>query len=286
MNIFSKFNCIRKFKSMKKNEICQKLRPLVRKVIILDHKVVCSAGSGVVIREDGLVLTARHVIADEDGNQYTGQIMVSGISSGGLKPYIVVSPNLKFDMDIPELMSPINFDLAILRPLPPQEKIDHIKLSDDLIDIGDDIIMAGFPDDIDEPLHFMDNLNINNPDIVKMLIEYNNKFKFFFNQLLFKHGIIGNRQNIIFEDVHLDKLVGWIGPKTIKIEGAVYWTDNHLTYGGSGGPLVNNNCELVGIITEKAFTKLILEEPSNVEIPSGTGMALSHKLISWMLPHI
>ena len=271
---------------MKKNEICQKLRPLMRKVVVIDGNVVTSAGSGIVVKDDGTILTARHVIVDEKGRTYTGHILVSGLNTGSQQYYPTVTPDFSFDMNIPNLMSRINLDICILKPVQPQENIDYIPIANEFKDIGDDIIMAGFPEDITEPLHFFQKLNVNNPDIGKLLLEYEAKYKFLFRQLMFKHGIVGNRQTVVFNKVHLEKLTGWTGPKTIKIKGAIYWTDNHLTYGGSGGPLVNDDCELIGIMTEKAFTKLKLDEPSDVKIPSGTGMALSPEFISWMLSYI
>lgn len=272
---------------MNKSEICQKLKTLLRKVIVVNGDVVTSAGSGIVINEDGSILTARHVISDNDGRAYLGKIKVSGLNTGGLQEYYSPLPlNLSFDMGVLNLINSINLDLIILKPVKPQSDIECIVLSDDRYDVGDDVIMAGFPDDIDEPFHFMDNLNVDNPDIATLLMDYNSKYQFIFKQQMFKHSIIGNRQSIVFPKVLLERLDGWKGPKEVSINGAIYWTDNHLTYGGSGGPLVNDNCELVGIMTEKAFTRLILDEPSNILIPSGTGMALSHNLLSWMLPHL
>ena len=41
------------------------------------------------------------------------------------------------------------------------------------------------------------------------------------------------------------------GLENVHASGAEYWLDNHLTYGGSGGPIVNTNGELVGIVCQK-----------------------------------
>lgn len=271
---------------MKLKKICKNLRPLLRKVIVVDRNVVNSAGSGVIVDENGTVLTAKHVIADEKGNPFTGHILVSGLNSG-LQQYIPVSPlDLSFNFGPSVPFAPIEVDLCILKPVQKIQNADYISLANEFPDMGDKVIMAGFPEDIDEPFYFLKNQDTKNPDIKELLSLYQAKFKHIFRQQMFKHAIVGNIASTVFNKVNVEGLKGWSGPRIINIDSRIYWLDNHLTYGGSGGPLVNKRCELIGIMTEKTFTSLKLKDSPNVMIPSGTGMALSHKLISWMLPHI
>ena len=68
--------------------------------------------------------------------------------------------------------------------------------------------------------------------------------------------------------------------KGINLEGAEYWIDNTSTYGASGGPVVNSLGKLIGILCEKGMTT---DPGLDIKVPSGSTMALSHKLITWGL---
>lgn len=198
---------------MKTKKICEKLRPLLRKVIMVDKNVVNSAGSGIIVDKNGTILTAKHVIADENGNPYTGHILVSGLNTG-LKQYIPVSPlDLSFNFGPSIPFAPIEVDLCILKPVQKIQNADHIQLTSEFVDIGDKVVMAGFPEDIDEPFHFLKNQDNKNPDVKELLILYQSKYKHIFRQQMFKHAIIGNRASTVFNNLNVEGLKGWKGRK-------------------------------------------------------------------------
>lgn len=61
--------------------------------------------------------------------------------------------------------------------------------------------------------------------------------------------------------------------------------DNGIKILSAGtGVIVKDDGKLLGIICEKALTKSKIQ--GIPELPSGTGMGLSHQLISWLLPKI
>jgi len=65
-----------------------------------------------------------------------------------------------------------------------------------------------------------------------------------------------------------------------------------LTYGGSGGPIVNIDGKLFGVIIRKGFTsakKLQIQQSIQGiidKLPSGTGFDLSHHLITGIYQQI
>jgi hypothetical protein len=267
---------------MDKIEICQKVKKTIRRIIVQDESRVLSIGSGVVIKPDGTLITAKHVIEDEKIGVYRGHICVKGLESEEFE-YLPVITGLKVDINLPEYIDPINIDLTILKPTKKLENIDFLPLCKDLAQVGTDIIMGGFPDDIEFPLSFLEKINENNPEMIKVKEAFNKKFKYYFRQLMCKQAMIGNLQKI-----NLKCDVGSLRIKdltNINVLGATYWLDNHLTYGGSGGSVVNMSGELLGIICRKALTNFKRDEltGSLEKIPSGTGMALSHQLISWLI---
>ena len=267
---------------MNKIEICHNVKKAIRSIVIDNGKKVLSAGTGVIIKEDGTLITAKHVIETEDAGIYHGKILVKGSEIEQLE-YQPVIFNFGFDINSPELIKPINIDLTILKPVKKIEKAKFISLYQGIAEVGTDVIIAGFPDDVDLPFNFLDKLNSDNPEIKKAEQQINNRFKYFFRQLMFKNGMIGHSQKIKLNNFDVSKL-GIDKLKTINVTGATYWIDNQLTYGGSGGPIVNSKGELLGIICQKAFTDAKM--PNIKKLPSGTGMGLSHQLISWLIDYI
>jgi hypothetical protein len=100
----------------------------------------------------------------------------------------------------------------------------------------------------------------------------------YFRPSMFKRCMIGSIQTINMNDEE----------KGLSISGAEYWLDNHLTYGGSGGPMVNTKGELVGIVVRKGLTDAkkfgIRSIDPSVQavpsLPSGIGLALSHQFLT------
>ena len=66
-----------------------------------------------------------------------------------------------------------------------------------------------------------------------------------------KSGMIGNRKSVFLFD----------GSLTLETE--LFYIDNQLHSGASGGPVVNINADVIGIITQRAITSVpYLETPS------------------------
>jgi len=247
---------------MEKKEICRNIKEAIRKITITSNDVIESLGTGIVINSSGFLLTANHVVSDYLVS--SNKIFVSGIKDTYTIEYKPFFFNVSIDMKQKEFLKPIIIDLAILEPLSKIKTESFIKLSDDIVTEGEDIIMAGFPDDIKPPLNFGQALNFDNQNLKEKKYEIEIFFKKSMRLLMVRHGIVGSVQRI----------------KINNINGATYWIDNAVTYGASGGPVVDSSGKLIGIISEKGLTDGVDSE--NL-VPSGSTMALSHKLITWKL---
>jgi len=255
---------------MDKKEICQKIKYAMRKVIITLDGNVISFGSGVVISHSGVLLTANHVLEDCLGDP-RARIIVDGVEKINQIEYKIRLGGVSFNINQPEFVKPINIDLAILEPIKAMNADFFVELGNGLASEGEEVIMAGFPDDINPPLNFNKVLNFDNPKLGEKKMEIENFFENSMRFLMMKSAIVGNVQKVNIQD----------SQKNINIGGGVYWLDNTVTYGASGGAVVDSSCKLLGIISEKGVTGGV---DSTDRVPSGSTMALSHELITWNLP--
>ncbi|MDD5711003.1 MAG: serine protease [Candidatus Colwellbacteria bacterium] len=262
---------------MDKIEICEKIKKTIRRLVLFDGDKIVGAGTGVVIKDTGELLTANHVIrryptlSDPKISAYG----MGDIPKTGYKPLLM---NIALNINISEYAKPLVIDLAVLGPTEKQSNLPFMELDDNNAVEGEEVIMAGFPDEIKPPLNFNKMLNFNNPELEKQRDQIENFFKYLMQLVMMKSGMIGSTQGVKLNSNKVN-IPGFPG-KTIDVEGAVYWIDNASTHGASGGPVVNSFGKLIGIVCEKGTT----EDPNfDVEIPSGSTMALSHRLVTWFL---
>lgn len=261
---------------MNKIEICKKLEKIVVKVAVFDGKILKSTGTGVVIRKDGILLTANHVI--ENYKSLSDPKIVIVAKSNKEKAlhleYEPVFADVSLDMQMPQFLAPLEIDLAILRPKNKADfEFDFILLDDEIVPVGTDVIMAGFPDEVKLPLDFASKLDFSNKELKGKETDINQALSFFMALRMVKSGMVGA--------MHRITLNSKFNSKIINIKGASYWIDNVCTFGASGGAVVNSDCKLVGIMCQKAMTQFLPQ----IDIPSGSTMALSHKLITWFMSY-
>lgn len=145
-------------------------------------------GSGVIVTDNGYILTNQHVV----GNKYSNC-------------YVTLENGITYDGVV--VWSDTNIDLAIVKIS--AENLNYINLSDsDNINLADEVYAIGNPIGIE------------------------------FQRTVTKGIISGINRTIKIEDEenYMEDLIQ---------------TDATINEGNSGGPLVNSNCELIGINTVK-----------------------------------
>ncbi len=223
-------------------------------------------GSGVAINATGDLLTAAHVVTGripvrpEDVRDPT-VIILARTKAGKFNQYYTVRCGI--DIQNPLMKNPITVDLALLRPISPQNDVPFLRLNRNPIKVGLEVLMAGFPDDMELPLSFDQSLDKKLLEVQFVLPRVQNAR----HLLMVKSGMIGYESNIILTDGKL------------KLEGQVFYVDNQLQLGASGGPVVNSDGEVIGIITQRAITSVPYRETPNLRVPSGSTVAVSPRLI-------
>ena len=67
------------------------------------------------------------------------------------------------------------------------------------------------------------------------------------------------------------------------LEGEELYIDNQMNPGASGGPVINLQGEIVGIVLQRSVTDVSSAENPNFKIPSGTTIAVTPRIILPML---
>lgn len=237
----------------------------------LDPETSYGIGSGVAINSRGYLLTAAHVIAGgipvhKEQLIESGLNIVAKTNVGNPIQYQCIQCGLAIDSDI--LGKPLTIDLALLCPAAPQDEVPFLKISEKRAKIGTQVVMAGYPEDIELPFSFDRILNPRYPGI-----EVAKKYMYLIkNMLMMKSGMIGHSNQAKFFDGNDEVCT------------SIYYVDNELHGGGSGGPVVNHNAEIVGIVTQRSIIPLSIppidvDDPKstaiNFEVPSGLALAVS-----------
>lgn len=259
---------------MSKIKICKKLEKVTVKIALFSGDQLKNTGTGVVVRNDGVILTANHVISDFKKISNPKIIIITKDKKDKVLhlEYVPVLHNVSFDVNMPQLLTPLEIDLAILKPKQKTNfEFKYIEMNDDIALVGQDVLMDGFPDELKLPLDAEDGFNFNNQELSEKREEIKQSLKFFMALRMAKSGMIGATHKI--------NINGNFNSKEIEVEGASYWIDNASTFGASGGSVVDDEGKLIGIMCQKALTKL--PPYAGMKIPSGSTMALSHKLITW-----
>lgn len=224
------------------------------------------SGTGVSVNIEGDLLTAAHVVSDRGGKKRIAHknIIARTFNNTIIGEYDVVLPGI--DVMLPICKEPILLDVAYLRVKNAKENMQpFINLFNGEIKVGIDVLMAGYPEDVILPFNFVKILDYDNESVKSQsdqLIESN-------RQLMLKSGIVGNVTKFKFD----------VGNKSI--EGQIFAVDNGMAKGASGGPVINHNSEIIGIIIEQSemFSSIIGEFDIDVPIPSGVTYAISIKTI-------
>jgi hypothetical protein len=243
--------------------------------VIMNHEdhepELISTGSAFCINNLGYLMTAAHVVTGrtpirqmdvEDPNVEIGAKTKDGIFQRYV-PFLT-----GFGLNLPGyLKEPIIVDIAILKPLKSSENSNFLKLANMKPYVGSEVLMAGFPDDMELPLSIDRFLNTEHEQVrgQKRNIELAK------NLMMIRSGIVGHCSGLKLVDQNID---AWS-----------LYIDNVLHSGASGGPIINMEGEVIGVITERAVTSVSYKETPGLKVPSGSTSAISPNLGTGFLKH-
>jgi|GEM_PF-1767816 hypothetical protein len=238
--------------------LCEYVGTRTWRVFVMKDGKLESFGSAVAISADGNLLTAKHVVSD--GKKMRGEAIVCRLNRGerGFAYRCATPADLAIDTGAVETR-PFDIDLALLQPVEPLPMaVDYVPLRYDVAPIGEEVVAAGFADDVPAPLFMEESFRSHTPEGGAMAAEFKQK-RLLILGLLVKRRMIGCKYGLKIND----------------FEAAHYVLDTELTYGASGGPVVDFEGRLVAIIARRGFST-----GAKSHLPSSTASALSHHLLT------
>lgn len=253
-------------------EICEHIRKSVYSINVFLEEEKISSGTGFAISSKGELLTAGHVVTgrlpikNEDVRDHKVKVFAKcpGYPAREYTPILcgitIVCDNF--------FTVPMQIDIALLTPKTNSDiEVPFLDAKIKSPRLGEKVLIAGFSDEVELPFCFDRHLKKDIRGIEQFLQAMDIGFQADMNNLMIKEGMVGNHRGIIFES----------SSSQVKVEGDFFYIDNGMHSGASGGPVVNFAGEAVGIITQRAITKVPYEDTPRLKVPSGATLGISLK---------
>ncbi len=248
---------------MDRNALYTRINANVAHIVVLEDGTRVTTGSGVCCGPHGELITAAHVVTNgwpirADVLQLPDWQIIASIGAVG-KPvsYQAVYCPIVINFEMPDI-APVVIDLALLRPTDEATPTSsHLMFDPTPPKLGDEVFIAGYSEELEFPFG-LDRLiawNVEGINSLKSQFEFGIKSRI--AGPMIKRGIVGN----------VIQGVAQQGEKTVMTV-TVFFVDNHLHKGASGGPIVSAEGKVKGIIIKAAMTS---EEP---RVPSGSCIGL------------
>lgn len=235
-------------------------------VFIDDEKV--SEGTGFAYTSMGEVLTAAHVVTGRwpirhDDYKDPTQVIYCKFAGLPAAEYRVFFCGI--DIEVAAFKSLVQLDLAIL--LPKQTfavAVPYISANPNPPKLGERVCMAGFSEELELPFNVDKLLDHDYAGASAFREAMRTGYMADMTGPLLKQGNVGNLRRIGAENTQSGDC----------IECDVMYIDNAMHHGASGGPLINEHGDAVGVVSQRAVTRVDVGE-EKVRIPSGCTLAIS-----------
>ena len=240
--------------------------------VFVDGKVI-SEGTGFSINSDGQVLTALHVsggqvpLSDKDFNDPTWRILCKFPG----RPAVEYAQTFgTLSIDVPTFRKRLHLDFAVLHPRSGLANWPFIPVSEPGPQLGQDVILAGFSEEVVLPFEFDRLLRTDVKGFDEFKTAMEEGYAADMGNLMSKRGHVGNVRYIVAGQQGLEDL-----------SFSVFYVDNGMHSGASGGPVVGEN-GVIGLITDRAVTDASQASHPKLIVPSGSTLCLGLEPFKWM----
>ena len=243
-------------------------------VTIFEGDEVISEGTCFSFTAEGEVITAAHVVTGrmpikkEDYTHPQQKIFIK-FPELPLVEYIVSF--CSFEINVPAFNEAIQLDIASLRPKEKQTfDFPFLQASINSLSLGQRVFVAGYSDEINIPFSIekiIDPKSFGADKFIKAIKEEG--YLADMTGPIIKQGYVGNIRRIFANDIS----------QNIQIETDVFYIDNGMHSGASGGPIVNEEGVALGVLTQRAITPAHQSTDSQLTVPSGSSIGISLQIL-------
>lgn len=236
-------------------------------VFLDDEKI--SQGSCFCTDASGAILTAAHVV--------TGRTPINqeDLKDPGLK-YLVKFPNTPLleytvklcamTIEVEAFSKPIQIDIALLFPKKNYEiKYPAIPTSVIPPRHGEEVFLAGYSDELEIPFSVERIIDKKGQGAPEFLEAMGKGYMADMTGPMIKRAVIGNHRVMNASNSNLN----------MNLSCDIFYLDNAMHSGASGGPMINKSGDAVGIITQRAVTSASQRDVPSLSVPSGSTVAIS-----------
>lgn len=227
-----------------------------------------SEGTGFAFTDTGQVLTAAHVVTGRWPIRHSdyrdpNQVIYCKFPNLPIAEYRVFFCSI--DLQVAAFTGPVQIDLALLLPKEAfSSPVPYLPARMVSPRLGERVVMAGYSEEIELPFNVDLILERDCPGAEEFRKAMKTGYMADMTGPLIKSGMIGNVRRVEAENTQLGE----------KIECDVMYIDNSLHSGGSGGPVVSEEGDAIGVVSQRAVTRVDVGE-EKVRVPSGCTVALS-----------
>ena len=251
-------------------ELYEKIQSCCGYVTVFEGEEVISEGTCFSFNDKGEVITAAHVVTGrmpikkEDYNHPEQKIFIK-FPELPLIEYTVSF--CSFEITVSSFQDVIQLDIAALRPKEIQTfTFPFLPASINSLTLGQRVFIAGYSDELKIPFSIekiLDPKTLGADKFFKAIKEEG--YLADMTGSIIKQGYVGNIRRIFADN----------DSQNMRIETDIFYIDNGIHSGASGGPIVNEQGIAVGVLTQRAITPAHQSNDSKLEVPSGSSIGIS-----------